>query len=308
LAVFTLLEHPGGTGPDGSLVLVELDVIRRYLWMLIVPTRQSIFHAVEPLGAVFDVRSLAGVTTVAGLVAVAWWLRASFALVSVGLLWFLLLLVPSSVLVALDRAEPMAEHRVYLASCGIFLALGVAADRLAAAAARPPLARWTLRLTLALLLASLGGRTVLRNMVWNDPIALWTEAADGAPGHWLPYVPLGEALHRDGRHEEAVAALTTAARLRPSEHGVYGKLGVCLVETGRLDAAAATFERLTAADPSSGEGWYGLGLVALARGDLEAARALIQQSLDRDPSSQAALRALEALAAYKEGIPLPVPD
>ena len=35
-----------------------------------------------------------------------------------GLLWFLLLLVPSSALVVLDRGEPMAEQRVYLASCG----------------------------------------------------------------------------------------------------------------------------------------------------------------------------------------------
>ncbi len=40
------------------------------------------------------------------------------------MLWFLLLLVPSSVLVVLDQGEPMAEHRVYLASCGLFLAAG----------------------------------------------------------------------------------------------------------------------------------------------------------------------------------------
>ena len=39
---------------------------------------------------------------------------------SFGLFWFLLLLVPSLALVVFDRGEPMAEHRIYLASMGCF--------------------------------------------------------------------------------------------------------------------------------------------------------------------------------------------
>jgi hypothetical protein len=45
------------------------------------------------------------------------WRMAGGSLGAAGMLWFLLLLVPSSGPVVLDR-EPMAEHRVYLASAG----------------------------------------------------------------------------------------------------------------------------------------------------------------------------------------------
>jgi hypothetical protein len=38
--------------------------------------------------------------------------------------------VPSAVLTILDQGEPMAEHRVYLASCGLFIAAGVGIGRL----------------------------------------------------------------------------------------------------------------------------------------------------------------------------------
>ena len=46
----------------------------------------------------------------------AWRLRRVEWPAGFGIFWFLLLLVPSSALAVLDQGEPMAEHRVYLAS------------------------------------------------------------------------------------------------------------------------------------------------------------------------------------------------
>ena len=54
----------------------------------------------------------------------AWKLSRHEGAIALGMAWFVLLLVPSSVLVLLDLGEPMAEHRVYLAAAGLFLATG----------------------------------------------------------------------------------------------------------------------------------------------------------------------------------------
>src|SRR5688500_8031020 len=47
---------------------------------------------------------------------------------------------------------------------------------------------------------SLAGRTVARNDGWSSRVALWAEAAGYAPGHWMPQLALGEALHDAGQH------------------------------------------------------------------------------------------------------------
>jgi serine/threonine-protein kinase len=137
--------------------------------------------------------------------------------------------------------------------------------------------------------------------VWNDPVVLWGEAAMAASDHWVPYVPLGEELHRAGRHEDAVNALSTAIRLRPTERDAYKQLGVCLIETGKLEEAAAKFRELERMDPQSGDAPFGLGLVAIAEGRSSDAHEFLTRAVQRDPSNLAARRALAELEERMRG-------
>src|SRR5262249_12115341 len=103
--------------------LVELDVFRRYVQLVLLPAGQSIFHAIEPIDSLTDPRALGAFATVLLFVITIWkWRRQD--VISFGLAWFMLLLIPSSILVVLDRGEPMAEGRLYTASIGLFLAAG----------------------------------------------------------------------------------------------------------------------------------------------------------------------------------------
>jgi hypothetical protein len=182
VAVFVAMEHPGDVSVQWLSILDEVDVMRRYVVLLLVPSGQAIFHEVVPLQRLLDPRGLAGVGTVGAIVAIAWRLRRREGGVSVGLLWFLALLVPSSLLFVLNQGEAMAEHRVYLASCGLFLAAAIAIGRAVALTdhlRRPVRILACAAFTMALL--SLSGRTFLRNTVWASPVSLWREAADLAP-------------------------------------------------------------------------------------------------------------------------------
>ena len=80
------------------------------------------------------------------------------------------MLVPSSVLFILGRGEPMVEHRAYLSSAGLFLTWGTALRY--AVGARATGGGYCVALAGIVFLAQLGFQTIIRNMVWQDPVVL----------------------------------------------------------------------------------------------------------------------------------------
>ena len=257
------------------------------------PTGQAIFHPVEAVGA--DGRGAMAVAVVSLMSALIWARRRRAPLASFGLLWFLLLLVPSSVLVVLDRGEPMAEHRVYLASVGVFLTVGVAAGQVSVV--RPSGFMRTLgAMTVAALVLSLAGRTVLRNQLWASPTLVWVEALEQAPDAWLPALLLGEEFHRTGRHAEAVRAFERAVQAHPQEVSAWGNLGTCLLEQGDARTAERAFSAQRKIDPRSAEASNGLATVALARGAVADARRGFHETLILNPPNVAARRGLAVIA------------
>ena len=303
LGIFVFVEYPGGSAVHWQYLLVECDVIRRYVGLMFVPEGQSIFHAISAV-TISDVRAVMGVGTVVLIGAAAWALRRSSPLASLGLFWFLLILIPSAALVVLDRGEPMAEHRVYVASCGFFLALGAAAGWMYA---RLPLesrrVQFACRALAVMVLISLGGRTILRNVIWGNPVALWTEARDKAPDHWLPHLLLGEALHTSDRHNEATIEYAQAIALRPEESSAYQKLGVCFIEMGHFDDAAATYQSLRRRDPQSTIASIGLGAVAMITGEVDRARDYFRETIDHDGRNVIARQSLAMLAEREPASP-----
>jgi hypothetical protein len=166
--------------------LVELDVFRRYVQLVLMPVGLTIFHAIDPIESLASPRALGGLATALLFVFVIWKLRRQ-DVVSFGLAWFALLLVPSAVLVVLDRGEPMSEGRLYTACVGFFLAAGAVAAALSDRARRVSLLtqRRTRDLGFAII-ALLSIETVYRNVVWHRAVSLWLEATEYAPLHWLP--------------------------------------------------------------------------------------------------------------------------
>ena len=280
---------------DPGLALVAVDALRRYVQLLLVPSGQSIFHALFPIDRLLDPNALVAIGSLFGLVFAAWWLRRFDRLTPFGLVWFLLLMVPSSALFALGRGEALAEHRVYSASIGIFLGAGTLAGWLVAQVAFAPVARWCVYAVFAVVTLQLAGRTVVRNAVWSNPLTLWGEAVDRAPDHWLPRLMLAEALRERRGCGAAEPEYRRSMTLRPQEPFTYKKLGACLVELKRFDEAAQLFARLEEVDPHSPDGPTGLAIVAMALGRSEDSRTRLHEAISRDPSTVLARQLLATL-------------
>jgi Flp pilus assembly protein TadD len=305
LAVLWTVENPGEARVFWAHALVELDVFRRYLQLLVAPVGQSVFHAIPPVESLASLRLVATVLLLLGLGFTAWRLRRREPLVAFGLAWFALFVLPSAVLVVVDLGEPMAEQRIYLASAGVLTLVGVALAWVRAwcGAHRPGLRLITVVLPL-LLAATLFARTEARLDAWSSSIRLWEDAALNAPGAWLPQLMLGDSLDAAGRPADAIQAYRRAAELGPDQAVAHVKLGTLLMQAGDREAARQALERALQLDPSSATAQNALGALAMTGGQPEAARARFEAALAIDPRNVPArllLAALDEQAGRKAG-------
>jgi hypothetical protein len=262
LLVLTRMEYPGKAAFHPELIPLALDVIVRYLRLMVLPAGQTIFHSVTMVTA-FSGRSLVAYAVLAGLVALAVACRRHLPVAAFGTLTFLLLLLPAAVLTILDRGEPMAEHRVYVASVGWFLAFGVGVGWLQRrAAAATAVGRPVVGIALALIVVSFGAATIVRNAIWSQPVALWKESVDLAPHHPRPRMLLGEALEDVGRRHEALPEYQAAVRFGPSDPVAHLKLGLCLAALSRFDEARGELLETLRLDPGNVPAQRSLTLLA----------------------------------------------
>lgn len=227
----------------GAYLLVQLEVVWRYLALLVAPVSLSIFHDV----GLSPRASLVGGAALLVLIVLAFLVRRRAPLVALGVAWFLLLLVPSSSIIPLQYA--MAEHRMYLASAGVFMAVAWGFAWLLTAVRGG--ARWRGVVLVAALVAAvalLASLTVARNSVWTDKIALWRDAATKFP-RWQTLMSLGDALGERGRCDEAIPAYRAAIARAPRRLLPYEKLRVCLATQGRITEAREIQRTLAGMDP-----------------------------------------------------------
>ena len=284
--VLRQVEYDAGAGFDWTLAFVAADAFRGYLQLLVWPTGQTIFHALAPIDHFFDPRLVISLALFGGLMALAWSLRRVSTLLLFGLIWFVIFLVPSGALFVLGRGEAMAEHRVYLASIGVFLVAASSVGIVLGSMSREAQAlRWVTLAAVGVVVLQLGGRTLLRNAVWADPVTLWQESAQRAPEHWLPHLMLGETLRVRSGCAKAEPEYRLAIQFAPEESFAYTKLGGCLIERRAFDEAQSVFVALRQVAPTSAEGPTGLAIVAMAKGAPLYSQAYLKEALVRDPDA-----------------------
>lgn len=298
MAVYRFLTLPGILG--GSAMAPVLNgmtqaiVIWRYAGLLAWPAGQSIMHGVHRVTSVLDPLSWVALVALVLASAAAVRLRKSYPVIPFGIVWFLVVLAPSSSVVPLR--EGMAEHRVYLASAGIFIAVAASMNRwLARDPGSSALVRRALAGAVCAVLTMLCALTVMRNRVWSSPVALWTEASLHAEGMWEPHYALADSLREAGDCGAAVPEYQTVVTLQPAHRDAHTNLGICLAQTGKLEEAEQAFRRVLEIDPTFPRGYTNLGALALVAGDTTRARDYYREAIAQDSGNVLARMQLASL-------------
>jgi len=202
-------------------------------------------------------------------------------LIAFGIVWFFLTLSIESSIIPIR--DVIYEHRLYLPSVGVFMALSVGAmmGREWLQSQRVPRAWGMVGIGATVLLLS--SATYQRNLVWQDEITLWQDVVAKAPQKARGHNNLGIAYKDKKMLEPALQEYETAITLKPDYAKAHNNLGVVYKGLGRLEAAIAAYQQAFALKPDYAEAYYNLGIAYRDLGRPEAAIEAYQQALALKP-------------------------
>jgi Flp pilus assembly protein TadD len=288
--------------------LTQLRVLLVYLRLLVWPAGQNLDYELPVASGLLEPRTLLPALALAALLAAALWCwgwsrkdgppagtKGAARLFAFGILWFLVVLAPTSSVVPLR--DVIEEHRVYLASWGVLTALAAAAsllfDRLGGGGAKARRAKGVLALGLC---AAAGVALFQRNAVWETRVSLWRDAVAGSPTKARAHENLGHALYLAGDLRGAAAEYRAALRFGADGTVPMPKLlnnvGASLMEMGRLDEAAAFLSHALTIAPDDVRLLNNLAMTRLWKGELDAALATARRAVALFPGDPGAHNAL----------------
>lgn len=223
------------------------------------------------------------------------------------ILWFLIILSPSSSIVTLH--DLAAEHRVYLASYGFYLAMAVALSQLIHTGLQFPKSaqRWAGFFLLVAMVGSLGVMTVKRNLTWRSELALWEDTRKKSPHLVRPLINLGRAHSLAGQTDRAIFYYETSLKKAPNVFSLNYNLGEIYQAEGRLEEALKLFKIAEMLSPHIPEVQGKLGEIYMKTGQYDLADRFFKRAIELNPKYPVALRNLGILNYFhlqrpKQGI------
>jgi hypothetical protein len=203
-------------------LLTQANTVAYSITLFVRPARLNFDHDLPLYSSILQGPTLFSIAALAGLVAAAVVLARRAPLVSFGILWFFVHLLPTNSI--LPRYDLLSERNLYLPSIGLYLA-GVASAvalsrRLGARLGTGGGSSWLVRSgvaarrsMLAALVVGLVALTVSRNAVYADEVTFWSDAAGKSPRKARPHTNLGRAFYVAGDLDRAIEQFRIALTL-----------------------------------------------------------------------------------------------
>jgi tetratricopeptide (TPR) repeat protein len=303
---------------DASYPATQTRVVLGYLRQLAWPDGLSIDHDVGPSRSWMEPGVIGSggalLLLVIGVGLLAWSasrpgrdprLARASRLAAFGVAWWFVLLSPTSSVVPL--ADLMMDHRPYLASWGIVLAVVVLVaallDRVPGLGPRAAKVGMGAAAVVAL---ALSVALHERNRVWASPAATWTDVVEKAPRYWRGWQNLGEDALRRGDHTNAKMHLGRALALatRPQEKlDTLCNMGALLSDTGAPDQALNLLEQADHLGLESATVKFNLAIALTNLGRLEEAEAYARRAIALAPQSSPGYAALGQILVRRDDLP-----
>ncbi|HVU86337.1 MAG TPA: tetratricopeptide repeat protein [Pirellulales bacterium] len=272
--------------------LTQAHVLLLYLKLIVWPWPLVIHYEFPYLHSFAEAWPWIAPVSLLGLATIALLYRRT----ATGFAWAAALLVLSPTLVVPIITEIAAERRMYLPLAslipwllvGSYLTLSRLADRAApAVSARNAgvVFRCTIAVTLAIAAAG-AWLSFQRANIYNDPIALWQDAAIYQPENSRVQNNLGVVLVDAGQPAEAISHYRRALDLSPDYTEAQSNLGVALVHLQQFGEAQPQFERALEINPNYADAHINLAHLLAKSGRLDEAVPHYEAALRLKPSAE----------------------
>jgi len=258
--------------------MTQVKVILTYLKLLVLPLHQRVEYDYTAVSSFFDVSVLGSAFLLLLIIGIAVALRNRFRLLSFGIFWFFITLMPESSF--WPNRDLIYEHRVYLPLVGFacFLSSGLFYIF------RGQRASLTIKiLTIFVIAYSL--LTFQRNKVWRDEFTLWDDAVHQSPQSSRAYLNRGAAYQAAGDLDHAMQDYNMAIGLGPVETTILSNRGLIFLKKGKLDLALANFDLAIKINPSFVGTYVNRGKLYQMQGKLDQARQDLDRAIELAPNN-----------------------
>ncbi len=247
------------TGDLWTVFLTFAMVFKKTLQGQLFPAHLSAFHPMDYVASLADPGVVIACAVLIVVVALSVVLHRRAPLLSFGLLWFPIGLLPIAGLAFITEMDLYQENRGYFSSVGLVLIAGpLLATCWAAGSTR---ARIAARLIIAGLILTMGIAVVQRNPAWSDPVTLWTHVAKTYPDDPSSLLILARAHRLTGDPQSAITVLEQATARLPPNANLYNDLCALYVQESAFNEAIRPCLAAVRRGPKLPNPYFNLGTI-----------------------------------------------
>jgi len=278
--------------PSLTYLMTQCKVIVGYFGLVIFPVGLSADRDVALSSSFFSLPVLIPLALITGAIVWLWSVRKKAPEVAFFGLWFFITLLPESSFFSL--AEPMNEHRPYIAIGGALFALltvivrilyrHMGADR---SSPSPAVTRGVCKrvaLFAIVVILAFSWLTWKRNLVWRDGLTLWSDVIGKYPHNGRAWNNYGLALRKAGRIEEAAHAFDTGLVFYPNYSRLYINRALVYLDRNELPRALADFKKAEQVDPRFDGVYYYTSLYYERVGNYPEAARFLTKTIQLNPA------------------------
>ena len=251
--------QPGGISTYQYLITQPL-VICHYILTFFIPYALSADTDWRAFESITDYRAITGIILLLVIIYLA--LKTSknknTRLISFGLLWFLISLLPTSSFIPF--AEVLNDHRPFIPYLGLTIAVvfGIkyVLTKFLKEKATQPLAQNTIFIVVLLFLGLNAYGVFQRNKVWKTELSLWKDVTLKSPQNGRGFMNYGLALMAQGDYQNAEINYIKALELTPNYPTLYTNLGILKNAMGNKAEAEEFFKKSISLPTSNQISYY----------------------------------------------------
>jgi tetratricopeptide (TPR) repeat protein len=290
---------PTSEYPRWQYLVTQFTVIVTYIRLLFMPVNQNLDYGYFPYGSFLAPQVLFSFLFLLSLLSFALWFYhrtrksdGALRLIPFGLLWFFITVSVTSSVV--PTANLIFEHRAYLPSVGVFLAVTAGVFLLVKRLENKKATVFAVS-SFVLILFVLSYAAHARNNVWESKISLWEDVVRKSPGNAKGYNNLGNEYRNKGIMDRAIASYKEAVRLMPGYAEAHNNLGVAYGFMGLIESAAGHFQKAVELDPDFADAHFNLALTYLEKNLPDLARKEFEAVLRLNPNDPQAKDLFDSL-------------
>lgn len=232
------------------------------------------------------------------LLMTAWFLRHRSRLITFGLLFYVLTLMPTFTNFAKGGDVYVASDRyAYIPMIGLLIVVGAMviawSERPAGVVARRSRQKTQMGFAAVVLVVS-SYLSAAQATTWQSSISLYQNVLARHPNAMAARNNLGLEYLAMGRYDDAIREFDQAAAIRKNPL-TQANRAAALVAKGSLDEALVEYQKALDVDPALPDALYGIGNIYQKRGELQKAAEQYRRTLAADPSYANALNNLGAV-------------